>query len=61
MLQYSRDLYRVTIYWVYRYFGYTIHIVSFILVTRYFTRYIMLKFRIFGNYNTQTPVKFVAI
>ncbi len=33
-------LYHITIYQLYRYFGYTIHIVSFILVTRYFRRYI---------------------
>ncbi len=35
-----RALYRIAIYRLYRYFSYMIHIVSFILVTRYFKRYI---------------------
>ncbi len=39
-LKQSWALYRIVIYWLYWYIGYTIHIVSFILVTRYFKRYI---------------------
>ncbi len=35
-----RTLYRIMIYRLYQYFGYTIHIVSFILVIRYFKQYI---------------------
>ncbi len=36
----TRALYHIVIYQLYRYFGYTIHIVSFILVTRYLKQYI---------------------
>ncbi len=36
----SWAMYHITIYRLYPYFGYMIHIVSFILVTRYFKRYI---------------------
>ncbi len=45
----SRSLYHIMIYQLYRYFGYTIHIVSFNLVTRYFKLYIFVKFRIFWS------------
>ncbi len=40
LMLYTRALYHITIYRLYRYFGYTLHIVSFILVTRYFKQYI---------------------
>ncbi len=36
----TRALYHTMIYQLYRYFGFTIHIVSFILVVRYFKQYI---------------------
>ncbi len=36
----DRALYCISIYWLYQYFGYTMHIVSFILVTQYLKRYI---------------------
>ncbi len=36
----SRVMYRIAIYQLYWYFGYMIHIISFIFVTRYFKRYI---------------------
>ncbi len=37
-----RALYCILMYQLYHYFGYTIDIVSFILVTRYFKRYIFV-------------------
>ncbi len=36
----GRALYHITIYWLYRYFGDSIHIVSFILHAQYFKQYI---------------------
>ncbi len=48
----SRALYHITIYRLYRYFDYTIHIASFILVTQYLKWYtFLLKFRIFWSLN----------
>ncbi len=41
-----RALYRIVIYQLYRYFGCMIHMVSFILVTRYNDTF-LLKFRVF--------------
>ncbi len=54
-------LYRITIYRLYRYFGYTIHIVSFILVTRTSNNTFCLNLGYLGHYNFQIPVKFVDI
>ncbi len=47
-----RALYHIAIYRLYRYFGYMIHIVSFILVTRYFKWYILA---------IKLPMKFVDL